>query len=206
MDIFVKICGIANEHDLVEVAALKPDALGFVLWPKSPRGVKPDDLIRWLPRVSTRALKVGVFVDPDPREALRIARQAGLDVIQIHGDTIPDAFDAGPLKLWKAVHADRMRLHDAGLRARVDAYVADTYSKEAPGGTGRVGNWEAVRALVQSTATPVLLAGGLNPDNVRDALRAVNPWGVDVSSGVESSPGKKNMNRVREFIQSCRTL
>lgn len=206
MDVFIKICGIANEHDLVEVAALKPDALGFVLWPKSPRAVKPYDLIRWLPRVSTRALKVGVFVNPEPKEALRVAREAGLDVIQIHGDEVAAEFDLADVKIWKAVHADRMKLHDAGLRARVDAYVADTYSKELPGGTGRTGNWDAVRALVQSTATPVLLAGGLHPGNVRDALRAVNPWGVDVSSGVEEAPGRKNINRVREFIQSCRTL
>jgi phosphoribosylanthranilate isomerase len=87
---------------------------------------------------------------------------------------------------------------------RVDAFLADTYSKDLPGGTGKVGNWEAVRALVQSSTTPVILAGGLNPGNVREALHAVNPWGVDVSSGVEQSPGKKNINRVREFIQQCR--
>jgi phosphoribosylanthranilate isomerase len=204
MDVFIKICGIANAHDLAEVAALKPDALGFVLWPDSPRAVKPEDLIRWLPLVSTTALKVGVFVRPDPAEVLRIVRLAGLDVIQVHGEDSLSAYDVAGVKVWKAVHADRMTSIDREP-GRIDAYVADTYSEKLPGGTGKVGNWEAVRALVQSSATPVILAGGLHPANVREALQAVRPWGVDVSSGVESAPGKKNINRVREFIQQCRT-
>lgn len=204
MDVFVKICGIASQRDLVEVAALRPDALGFVLWPKSPRYVKPEDLVRWLPLVSTPALKVGVFVDPDPKEAIHIARAAGLDVIQIHGDVDFKPFEVAGVKVWKAVYADRMKPInvDGGY---IDAYVADTYSKDLPGGTGKTGNWEAVRSLVQSSRTPVILAGGLTPGNVRDALRAVNPWGVDVSSGVEASPGKKSIRLVREFIQQCRT-
>lgn len=205
MDVFIKICGIANHQDLMDVAVLMPDALGFVLWPDSPRYVAPDDLARWLPLVSTKALKVGVFVNPEPRTAIEIARRAGLDVIQVHGDNPIEPYVAANIPVWKAVHADRMKL--SGLDGgRIDAYVADTYSKDLPGGTGKTGNWEAVRSLVQSTRVPVLLAGGLNPGNVRSALRAVNPWGVDVSSGVEARPGKKNSNSVREFIQQCRNM
>jgi len=205
MGVFVKICGIAHRDDMMEVAAMKPDALGFVLWPDSPRYVKPEDLIRWMPLVGSKILKVGVFVKPDPDEASRIARRAGLDVIQIHGDDPDPKFDLLGLKIWQAVHADRMKITPVGSRVRVDAYVADTYSKELPGGTGKVGNWEAVRRLVKSSRTPVLLAGGLNAVNVREAIRAVQPWGVDVSSGVEEKPGRKNLNNVREFIQQCRT-
>jgi len=204
MDVFIKICGIASQHDLIEVAALKPDALGFVLWPNSPRYVKPDDLARWLPLLSTNAIKVGVFVNPDPKEAIHIARTAGLDVIQIHGDISAKPFEIAGVKIWRAVYADRMKpAEDDG--GYIDAYVADTYSKDLPGGTGKTGNWEAVRTLAQSSRIPVILAGGLNAGNVRAALHAVNPWGVDVSSGVESSPGKKSIRRVREFIQQCRT-
>lgn len=206
MDVFIKICGIASEEDLAAVAALQPNALGFVLWPGSPRAVRPADLIRWLPGAPTQALKVGVFVDPDPHEAVRIARLAGLDVIQVHGASVPAGLELEGVKIWRAVHADRMKLNDAGVRTRVDAFVADTYSKDLPGGTGATGNWEAVRALVQASGTPVLLAGGLRPDNVRDAIRAVRPWGVDVSSGVESRPGKKDINLVREFIRLCRSM
>jgi len=204
MDVFVKICGIASLSDLVEVAALKPDALGFVLWDGSPRNVQPDDLVNWLRLVPTAAVKVGVFVNPDPKTAMDIARRAGLDAIQLHQVESLAPYDIAGVRVWRAVYAERMR-KPAVERGRVDAYVADTYSKSAPGGTGMVGNWEAVRHLVQTTATPVLLAGGLNPRNVREALHAVNPWGVDVSSGVEERPGRKDINRVREFIQQCRT-
>ena len=204
MDVFVKICGIASLSDLVEVAALRPDALGFVLWPKSPRAVKPEELAKWLPTVSTKALKVGVFVDPDPRETLHIARTCGLDVVQIHGTSSLQPYAIAGVKVWRAVHADRLKPGEAD-GGYVDAYVADTYSKDAPGGTGRVGNWESVRSLVQTCPRPVLLAGGLHPGNVREAIRAVHPWGVDVSSGVEAAPGRKDINKTKDFIQQCRT-
>jgi phosphoribosylanthranilate isomerase len=205
MDIFVKICGIARERDAVEIAAMKPDALGFVVWPGSPRCVLPDDLIHWLPRVATAALKVGVFVDPDPVEAVRIARAAGLDVVQLHGDTPGEPFERAGIAVWRAVHADRMK-PEAFSGGRVDALVADTYSKDKPGGTGLTGNWEAVRSLVQRSRIPVLLAGGLHPGNVREAVRVVHPWGVDVSSGVEAAPGRKDLGKTKEFIQQCRTM
>lgn len=204
MDVFVKICGIASQGDLLEIAALKPDAVGFVLWPDSPRHVKPDDLAKWLPMVKTDAKKVGVFVDPEPQTAISIARAAGLDVIQIHGTSALEPYNIAGIPVWKAIHADRMKPSSMDFGC-IDAYVADTYSKDLPGGTGKVGNWEAARSLVQSSRIPVLLAGGLRPGNVCEAIRAVHPWGVDVSSGVESSPGKKNINLVREFIQQCRT-
>lgn len=203
MDVFVKICGIANPQDLEAVAALRPDAVGFVLWPKSPRAVRPEDLVRWLPASVTKALKVGVFVDPEPVATIELVRRAGLDAVQVHGAVSLEPYQRAGIPVWRAVYADRMKPED--LAGRVDALVADTYSKELPGGTGKVGNWEAVRALVQASAIPVVLAGGLHPGNVRSALRAVNPWGVDVSSGVEAAPGRKNIDRVRDFIQQCRS-
>lgn len=202
MDVFIKICGIANPKDLDEVSSLRPDAVGFVLWSESPRAVKPEDLIRWLPASSVKALKVGVFVKPNPEHVIEIVRSAGLDAVQLHGVSSIAPYRLAGVRVWRAVYADRLLSSDT--TERVDALVADTYSKELPGGTGKVGNWEAVRALVQSSEVPVVLAGGLKPENVRSALRAVNPWGVDVSSGVESSPGRKNIDRVREFIQQCR--
>jgi len=202
MDVFIKICGIANPKDLDEVSSLRPDAVGFVLWPESPRAVKPEDLIRWLPASATKAMKVGVFVKPDPDAVIEIVRLAGLDAVQLHGVHSMAPYRLAGVRVWRAVYADRLMPSDT--TERVDALVADTYSKDIPGGTGKVGNWEAVRSLVQSTEIPIVLAGGLKPENVRSALRAVNPWGVDVSSGVESSPGRKNIDRVREFIQQCR--
>lgn len=204
MDIFIKICGIGSLEDASAVAAMGPDALGFVLWPKSPRAVAPDDLARWLPRVKTSALKVGVFVEPDPAEVIRVVRRAGLDAVQLHGEVDPAPYQVAGVPVWLAVHADRISLRQLSV-VRVDALVADTYSKQQPGGTGITGDWEAVRALAQSSRTPVVLAGGLKPFNVRTALRAVNPWGVDASSGVEARPGKKDLNKVQDFIKQCRT-
>lgn len=203
MGVFVKICGIANRADAVAVAAMRPDAMGFILWPDSPRGVTLDQVAAWIPLLPREIRKVGVFVSPEPAEAARAARVAGLDAVQIHRAAHPDAFRIAGCEVWEVIHADRFDWTRHG-RARVDAYVADTYSKEAPGGTGRTGNWDAIREVARGQTVPVLMAGGLNRDNVRQAIRAVRPWGVDVSSGVESAPGKKDLRHVEEFIRSCR--
>ena len=105
--------------------------------------------------------------------------------------------------LWKLVHPGALA---AGVAAdpSVDALLIDTYSPTAPGGTGQVGDWPAAARFVQRTKVPVVLAGGLTPANVADAVRAVRPWAVDVSSGVEMSPGRKDLAKVREFIEQCR--
>ncbi len=184
---------------------MKPDAMGFILWSGSPRCVEPSWLREFLPEVPRTVRKVGVFVDPDPGEVRRIVRDTGLDAVQIHASDAIRRYDDLPCDLWHAVHADR---HPPGAAAPafVDAYLIDTYSKDSPGGTGRTGNWEASRRFVLDHDRPVLLAGGLKPENVREAVRIVRPFGVDVSSGVESEPGKKNLFRVKEFIHRCRQL
>ncbi|MFH0952747.1 MAG: phosphoribosylanthranilate isomerase [Verrucomicrobiota bacterium] len=106
-------------------------------------------------------------------------------------------------KVWTVVHLDRgAPAPDEG--ARVDAYLLDSYSAESPGGTGRVLDWNRAREFVRTSRKPVLLAGGLTPENVEEAIRRVQPWGVDVSSGVEQAPGRKDLARVRAFIQRCR--
>ncbi|HMP71706.1 MAG TPA: phosphoribosylanthranilate isomerase [Kiritimatiellia bacterium] len=200
---FVKICGLARREDILEVAAFRPDAMGFVLWPDSPRAIAAEDLIRWAPLIPPGIRKVGVFVDPELSEVRRIANLSGLDVIQLHRVENIERFRMIGLPIWKAIHADRMAPGEIG-EGRVDAWVADTYSKDVPGGTGKTGNWEAIRGLVRTSRAPVLVAGGLNERNVEEAIRHIRPWGVDVSSGVEAEPGKKNVNSVREFIRACR--
>ena len=108
-----------------------------------------------------------------------------------------------PVKVWKALSVER-KLPDPPESYHVDAFVLDSYSAEIPGGTGIVGDWDRSREFVKTSDTPVMLAGGLNPENVREAIRKVKPWGVDVSSGVELRPGKKDIEKVREFIKQCR--
>ena len=203
MGTFVKICGLADPGDVAAVAALRPDALGFVLWPGSRRAARATDVAAWVRDLPAGLLKVGVFVDAAPDEVRRAVEVAGLDVAQLHGRVRAEDFRAWPGRLWRALAP---RPGDAldGSGWSVDAFLVDTYSAQSPGGTGRVGDWEQARAFVQRSGTRVLLAGGLTPQNVRAAVRVVQPWGVDVSSGVEADVGRKDLAKVREFIERCR--
>jgi len=206
MGIFVKICGIASAADAESVAALRPDAMGFVLWPDSKRAARASDVGGWIRDLPKSILKVGVFVNPTPAQVARDVALAGLDIAQIHGaEDGASRFNDLAIRLWKAAYAEKDST--ASLAAwHVDAILLDTYSKDAPGGTGRVGDWKASRTFVLTCPQRVILAGGLTPDNVTDAVGEVGPWGVDVSSGVEEKPGKKDLARVRAFIETCRSL
>jgi phosphoribosylanthranilate isomerase len=203
--LFVKICGIASEEDARGVAELAPDAMGFNLWPSSKRYAPPEHVAEWVRRLPPSILKVGVFVDADPEAVRETLFRTGLDVAQLHGKEKADDFRAAPFRMWKALPL----VGDVAAASegwRVDAFLVDTYSSQLPGGTGQVGDWTAARRFVAVARTPVLLAGGLDPDNVQDAIRAVQPWGVDVSSGVEDRPGRKDMGRVKAFIDRCREV
>ena len=212
MSVFVKICGLANAMDVIAVAALTPDALGFVLWPKSPRAVRPEQIAEWTRDLPPGLLKVGVVVDETADEIRHAADIAHLDVIQWHGfprlgKVHTEFFQglekalSGVSKVWKVVRLGR---EQAPPPAFVDALVLDSYSPAMPGGTGQTVDWTAARAFVAANRTKVLLAGGLRPESVAEAFRAVQPWGVDVSSGVEVQPGKKDLDAVKRFIEICR--
>ncbi|MCX7008304.1 MAG: phosphoribosylanthranilate isomerase [Kiritimatiellaeota bacterium] len=210
MRVFVKICGLANAADVAAVAALRPDALGFVLWPKSPRAVKARQIAEWTRDLPPGLLKVGVFVEPDADAIRRAVELAHLDVVQWHGfpklgKAYVEFFQAlektlsGVSKVWTVVRLDR-----ESAPAFVDAVVLDSYSPSTPGGTGQTLDWTVAREFVAASPTKVLLAGGLRLENVAEAIRVVRPWGVDVSSGVEAEPGKKDLDAVERFIESCR--
>jgi phosphoribosylanthranilate isomerase len=203
MGCFVKICGLTNEADVKAVAALRPDAIGFVFWPGSPRVVRADAVAQWTRELPMTIKKVGVFVDATPTEVCRTLETACLDIAQLHGDEPADAFHNFPYPLWRSVILRQNEALDLAAWS-VDAYLIDTYSPTARGGTGELGDWDLARDFVRRASKRVLLAGGLNPANVRDAIRCVGPWGVDVSSGVERSPGRKDMEKVRAFIEKCR--
>jgi phosphoribosylanthranilate isomerase len=203
MKIFVKICGLCAPEDVEAVAELKPDAMGFVFWHKSRRAVKPEDVAEWVQGMPPSIQKVGVFVDSPLEEVARTIERAGLNVVQLHGHEPPEICELIPVKVWKAFNLGKS-VPESMDSYRVDAFLLDSYSAESPGGTGRVGNWDWARALVKFCDTPVVLAGGLTPENVRDAIRKVKPWGVDASSGVELRPGRKDIEKVRAFIEQCR--
>ena len=203
MGCFVKICGLANARDVEAVATLRPDAIGLVMWPGSKRAVTPVQAAPWLRDLPADIRKVGVFVDAAPTEVLRSMEIAGLDIAQLHGRESAAAYRSFPRRLWRAL---QLETSDASPwdAWSVDAFLVDSYSPVAPGGTGIIGDWEAVGRWITACPRPVLLAGGLTPANVRDAIRIARPWGVDVSSGVEREPGLKDLHKVKAFIEQCR--
>lgn len=200
----VKICGLRSAADAAGVSALGPDAVGFVFWPRSRRAVIPVDVAAWTRSWPPGIRKVGVFVDEPAETILRIADQAGLDIIQLHG--APDAARARRLDrpLWQVVRLDGPPLA-AEMASLVDALLIDSYSAQTPGGTGRAVDWDAAGEFIRECRTPVILAGGLTPANVIEAMRRAGPRGVDVSSGVENQAGGKDLAKVKAFIERCRS-
>ncbi len=203
MPLFVKICGLCRGEDVEAAAALRPDALGFVFWLRSPRAARPEDVAAWTRGLPAGIERVGVFVDEPPDAVRRIADTAGLTIVQLHGRENPEACRASWPRVWKAFSLSRGAA-DALAPYPVEAFVIDSGTAAMPGGTGRVADWGAAAEFVASSPRPVLLAGGLSPENVAAAVDRVRPWGVDVSSGVESAPGRKDAARMGEFVKRCR--
>jgi len=188
----------------VAVAALRPDAMGFVFWSRSKRAVVAEGIADWVRDLPEDILKVGVFVDEPLSSVRHTAEIVGLDVVQCHGGE--SASFCGDLEgqVWKALHLDRTDFSSVDAYP-VDAFLVDSYSSASPGGTGQTSDWQVAQQFMACTEKPVLLAGGLTPDNVVEAIRFVRPWGVDVSSGVEREPGRKELEKVRRFIDACRS-
>lgn len=202
-DVFVKICGLTQEADVDAVCALKPDAVGFIFWPLSKRYVSPERAAELAARAPDSILRVGVFVGAGAEEVGEAAEAASLHVVQCY-DMPMDALKRHmPVRVWQSVHLDRPDGESAPA-SNVDAVLIDSYTGTSPGGTGITGDWDRAARWVNDHDIPVLLAGGLTPDNVSEAVRTVRPWGVDVSSGVEAAPGRKDIEKVERFITQCR--
>ncbi|HET8733919.1 MAG TPA: phosphoribosylanthranilate isomerase [Anaeromyxobacteraceae bacterium] len=198
-----KVCGITRLEDALAAARLGADALGFNFWPGSKRFVTPAaarEIIRRLPPLVT---PVGVFVNQPEDELRAVAAETGIQVLQLHGDEPPELCARLPLPVWKAVAVDRLGALSRLLSYEVQAFVLDTPSRGF-GGSGRPFDWSLAEGV--SEATPIVLAGGLTPENVADAIRAVRPWAVDVASGVESSPGVKDADRMARFLAAVREV
>lgn len=201
----VKICGLTRVEDAALAIDLGADAIGFIFWPRSPRAIVPDraaSISRELPPFVTR---VGVFVDASPDDVRATVETAGLDAVQLHGDeNVDDHHDTGARVIRVVSLLDK---HDVLKAASLPAHVmplVDTADPVLRGGTGRVGNWD--RAAVLAGQRPIILAGGLTAENVADAIRHVQPWGIDVSSGVEAAPGVKDANRMRALFEQLAQL
>jgi phosphoribosylanthranilate isomerase len=211
MSLFVKICGICSKRDLEEVCALGPDAVGFVFWPRAKRYVRPEQVAGWLNSIPEQIKKVGVFVEPPASTVESIAQTCHLDTIQIHlisNDWKIDRPLFQGLEVWTAPRLD------SGFKPSViehllpppSVVLVDSFDEKTIGGTGIQTDLVRASSLVQMLPQRVLLAGGLTSDNVREAVAAVRPWGVDVSSGVEKEPGVKDPRKVEQFLAAARRL
>ena len=203
MSVRVKICGITNTPDALAAVEAGADALGFMFYEPSPRHVsipQAADIIRELPPF---VMKVGVFVDASEDVVMRAIGDCGLNMLQFHGGETPEYCAQFGLMSMKA-----FRIRDAeSLKPLAtyptDAWLLDAFVKDKPGGTGEQFNWDlAIEA--KKLGRPIFLAGGLTPNNVAEAVKKVQPYGVDVSSGVEAERGKKDHEKVREFIKAAK--
>jgi phosphoribosylanthranilate isomerase len=205
METRVKICGITNLADAQSAVEAGADALGFNFYDKSPRFVTIQRAAEITKQIPPFVMRVGVFVNAQEEFVLRAIAEAGLTMLQFHGDELPEFCAQFGLMSMKA-----FRMRDEKSLAELpqfqtDAYLLDAFSPEARGGTGEKFNWDlAVEA--QRFGKPIFLAGGLTPENVADAVRKVIPFGVDVASGVESSPGKKDPAKVKAFIAAAKSV
>jgi phosphoribosylanthranilate isomerase len=198
----VKICGITSIEDGLHAACCGADALGLNFYAQSPRCVTPEqarDIVAALPPLVTT---VGLFVNHPAEEIIDIARFCGLDVLQLHGDETPDQCQLPPWRVIKALRIrDERSLADLAAY-RVSGMLLDAWQADSYGGTGHRFNWQlAVEAARQRQ---IILAGGLTAANVAEAVRVVRPYGVDVSSGVESAPGRKDPELVAAFIRNAK--
>ncbi len=199
MSVRVKICGITNAEDGSLAASLGASAIGFVFWPDSPRCVTPDQAAGIGASIGPLTTKIGVFVDAGAGEIERIVVDAGLDVVQLHGREPRDLADRVGRPVIRSVACDATGPMPAFEEIPASATVLfDAHDPQRHGGTGRRANWaEAARWAERRR---VILSGGLRPANVAEAIAAVRPYAVDVSSGVEQAPGRKDPAKLRAFF------
>ncbi len=215
----VKICGITNLADAQVAVEAGTDLLGFILYAKSPRYIEPmrvAEIIRALRRATTEERRsplkfVGVFVHEPVERIQTILAETGLDYAQLHSDESPEALRTLAGQSFKVLRpTDREQaLAAADQFAPLGplpgpALMVDAHDPNAYGGTGKTTDWHTA-ATIARQHPGLLLAGGLTPDNVAEAIRIVQPWGVDVSSGVEAAPGRKDHAKVRAFIAAAKT-
>src|SRR5215210_1089312 len=204
----IKICGITNANDAAQAVACGADALGFILYRKSPRFIEPATVRQLVADLPPFVLSVGVFVNESAEVVRNLMDQCGLSLAQLHGDETAAYCEQLGRPALKA-----LRLKDRGSflalaefqgRANIRGFVIDAFSDQAYGGTGHTADWTLAEEAAK--AAPILLAGGLTPANVSQAIQSVRPYGGDVSSGVEAAPGRKDPAKVKAFIESARLV
>lgn len=201
----IKICGITQAKDAQAAALAGADAIGFVFYPGSPRFVTPSQARTIAASLPPFVTTVGLFVDAGIGEVEAVLREVKLDCIQFHGAESPDYCSSFPVPFMKAL---RVRPEQDLLQYSIEfhdaqALLLDAFIEGMPGGTGQSFDWNLIP---KDLPLPVVLSGGLNADNVADAIRRVQPWAVDVSSGVEVAKGIKDADKIERFIRGVRNV
>jgi phosphoribosylanthranilate isomerase len=203
VSVTVKICGITSEADALAAAEAGADAIGLMFYEGSPRHVTLEQAKAISAALPQHVMRVGVFVNAEEAFVHQALTECMLNILQFHGDETPEECSRYPVMTLKA-----FRVQGEETLAQLEAYpsagyLLDAYVKDALGGTGATFNWDlAVRA--QEFGKPIFLAGGLTPENVAEAVRKVQPFGVDVSSGVEIEPGRKDAEQMRTFVAAAK--
>lgn len=202
----IKICGITNREDAAYAAACGADAIGFIFHPKSPRYVAPEIAQKIIKDLPDDITKVGVFVNLDPLEIKEIVALCGLDMVQFHGDESPLCCSQFPRA--RVIKAFAPRTVDDLARLRgfpAKAILVDAYDPVRHGGTGEKADW-GLAAMVKEQHPLLILAGGLSLINIQDAINLVSPHAVDINSGAEISPGRKDHTKIKAIIELVRRL
>jgi phosphoribosylanthranilate isomerase len=203
VDVRIKICGLTNVEDALAAVEAGADLLGFVLWEKSPRYVSVETAREIARRLPANARRVGVFVDAKVEQVMFSLRICDFSALQFHGQESPafcQQFSVMKIKAFRVRDSSSLQAMSA---YDTDAFLLDTQVDGQPGGTGETFDW-SLAAQAKKYGKPVFLAGGLTPQNVGSAIRAARPFAVDVSSGVESAPGKKDHQKMRDFVAAVR--
>jgi phosphoribosylanthranilate isomerase len=202
--VIAKVCGITNPEDALTATCSGADAVGLV-FAESPRQLSVEQAREIVNALPDGVLKVGVFVDEEPEEVLRIVREVGLDYVQLHGDESPETvtFLRGEgVKVIKALRVGGAESLVVMDDYEADLFLLDAWSEKARGGTGEKFDWELAKS--RGGRGNIVVSGGLTPENVREAIRFFEPYGVDASSSLEDTPGKKNAERVRRFVSAAK--
>ena len=205
---WIKICGVTQNKDADYAAELGVNALGFVFYSRSPRAISSKILPNIIKNLQGSVNVVALFVNPTKDEVSEVLDSGLIDLIQFHGNESEEFCCSFDIPYMKVLHIKDQLLpltvFDNYLSARY--LLLDTFSKKMPGGTGKTFDWSIAKDAVKKTNREIVIAGGLTPANVEYVVKTINPFGVDVSSGVESAQGKKDMNKLDRFIRGARSV
>ncbi len=198
----VKICGMTNIEDAIMAVEAGADALGFIFYPKSPRSIDTKSAARIIKELPPFVLTVGVFVNDTPDLVNKTVAECGLDRVQLHGTEGPEYCAKVNAKVIKALRVSEISDISVIKEYCVSAYLLDAYHEDLHGGTGKTFDWDI--AVAAKRFGNIILSGGLTPENVQDGIRRVKPSVVDVCTGVESRPGKKDPEKIKRFIEKVK--